>query len=163
MVKRVKLLSKQARADRQPPHTEREAAENHPESSDGQERYEVGYGKPPKNRQFKKGQSGNPKGRPPGTKNFKTDLREELYEKVQISEGGKMRLISKQRALVKRTFQKALRGDLKASETIVKWMAQFLGMDETSTDTKRFSPEDQAILERFLSEQMRTDKSEDKS
>ena len=26
--------------------------------------YEVGYGKPPKHTQFKKGQSGNPKGRP---------------------------------------------------------------------------------------------------
>jgi len=28
------------------------------------ESYDVGYGKPPKNRQFKKGKSGNPKGRP---------------------------------------------------------------------------------------------------
>ena len=26
--------------------------------------YEVGYGRPPKSGQFKKGQSGNPKGRP---------------------------------------------------------------------------------------------------
>ena len=35
--------------------------------------YEVGYGKPPKDKQFKKGQSGNPKGRTKGTKNFISD------------------------------------------------------------------------------------------
>ena len=31
--------------------------------------YEVGYGKPPKSRQWKPGQSGNPKGRPKGARN----------------------------------------------------------------------------------------------
>jgi hypothetical protein len=36
--------------------------------------YQVGYGKPPKHTQFKPGKSGNPQGRPKGTKNLKTDL-----------------------------------------------------------------------------------------
>jgi hypothetical protein len=44
--------------------------------ADNDDDYEVGYKRPPKNSQFKKGQSGNPKGRPKGRKNLRTDLEE---------------------------------------------------------------------------------------
>src|SRR4051794_35897587 len=44
--------------------------------------YEVGRGKPPKHSQFRKGQSGNPCGRPRGAKNFDTLLIKALDEKV---------------------------------------------------------------------------------
>jgi hypothetical protein len=42
--------------------------------------YDVGHAKPPKHTRFQPGQSGNPRGRPKGTKNLKTDLIEELGE-----------------------------------------------------------------------------------
>ena len=38
--------------------------------------YEVGYGKPPETTRFKKGQSGNPKGRPAGAKGWTEPLAE---------------------------------------------------------------------------------------
>ena len=37
-------------------------------------RYEVGYGKPPEASRFKPGRSGNPKGRPRGSKNKRISL-----------------------------------------------------------------------------------------
>ena len=49
--------------------------------------YEVGYSKPPKHSRFKPGQSGNPKGRAKGTPNLKTDLSQELAERIRVREG----------------------------------------------------------------------------
>jgi Family of unknown function (DUF5681)/Helix-turn-helix domain len=63
---------------------------------------------------FKPGHSGNPEGRPKGTKNLKTDLMEELSERISISEGGKPKKLSKQRALLKSLAAKAIKGDARA-------------------------------------------------
>ena len=48
--------------------------------------YEVGYGKPPKSSRFKKGKSGNPKGRPKGAKNRLPNLNEERLKSIIIKE-----------------------------------------------------------------------------
>jgi len=83
------------------------------------EEYEVGYGLPPKATRFKKGKSGNPKGRPKGTLNLKTDVLEEANEMLVITENGKPRRISKQRAVVKQIYNKAIKGDIKAAKAAV--------------------------------------------
>ena len=112
--------------------------------------YDVGYGKPPKHGQFKKGQSGNPRGRPKGTLNFKTDLEEELQEDIRITEGGKTEVVSKQKAIVKRTAEKALKGDLKAISMITQWVMQYFGMPDEPINIEDLSQEDRTIIDQFV-------------
>jgi hypothetical protein len=75
---------------------------------------EVGYGKPPKSTQFQKGRSGNPKGRPRGTRNVATVLDQTLRERVVINENGQRKTITKMEAAVKQLVNQAASGDLAA-------------------------------------------------
>ena len=96
--------------------------------------YDVGYGKPPKASQFKPGQSGNPKGRPKGTKNLATDLQEEIEEKILISESGQQLKTTKQRAMLKTLMAKALKGDVRAADSVIKLIVGLLNMRDNATD-----------------------------
>jgi uncharacterized protein DUF5681 len=78
----------------------------------------VGYAKPPKHTRFTKGRSGNPKGRPTGSKNLATMMIEELTQTVAIVENGKRTKVPKIRAFDKR-FNRAMVGDFKALQQIV--------------------------------------------
>ena len=49
---------------------------------------EVGYGKPPKQHQFKPGHSGNPKGRPKAAQNANKLARKILSRPIKVKEGG---------------------------------------------------------------------------
>jgi len=61
--------------------------------------YEVGYRKPPKASRWRKGQSGNRRGRQKGARNLMTELIEELGEAISVKEQGVPRSITKQRAI----------------------------------------------------------------
>ncbi|BBK33450.1 hypothetical protein EDC65_3285 [Stella humosa] len=79
----------------------------------------VGYGRPPKATQFKKGKSGNPKGRPKGSRNLHTLMDEELQQRIQLSEGGKVRSLRKGEALVKSVVNKGIGGDIRAASKVL--------------------------------------------
>jgi uncharacterized protein DUF5681 len=76
--------------------------------------YDIGYGKPPRDSQFGKGHSGNPHGRPKGSKNLSTLLDSALNERVIVSENGKRKRISKREAILKQLVNKAASGDPKS-------------------------------------------------
>lgn len=76
--------------------------------------YEVGYGKPPKDTQFKAGKSGNPKGRPKGSLNAITILNKALEEKVVVQENGRRRTRSKVQVMCTQLANKAAGGNLSA-------------------------------------------------
>jgi len=47
---------------------------------------EVGYRNPPRRTRFKRGQSGNPKGRPRGSRNFRSDVKSTLNTLVKVQD-----------------------------------------------------------------------------
>jgi Family of unknown function (DUF5681) len=79
----------------------------------------VGYGAPPESTRFKKGASGNPKGRPKGSLNIATVFTKTLREKVVINERGKRRTVTKLEAALKQLVNKAASGDLRALAQLV--------------------------------------------
>jgi Family of unknown function (DUF5681)/Ubiquitin binding region len=108
---------------------------------------EVGYQKPPEKSRFKKGRSGNPKGRPNGTKNLKTDLNEELQEQILVHEGTSAMKISKQRAIVKTLIAKTLKGDARAATTLTSMMYRVLELgDETVTAEEPLDADEKEVL-----------------
>ena len=84
----------------------------------------MGYKTPPIECQFKKGQSGNPNGRPKGSKNLSTILKKVLNEKVTITEGNKKEIVTKQEALIKSLLANSLSGNNGATVQALKLIQQ---------------------------------------
>jgi len=109
----------------------------------------VGYGKPPLRTKFKKGKSGNPRGRPKGSRNIKTLFKEKLEEKITVTENGRRKVISKQEALVAVVINKALGGDLRS----VNLLMPILDGNEVSAESGFNSEIDQqlaiSVMKRF--------------
>ena len=110
--------------------------------------YRVGYGKPPKAKQFKRGRSGNPKGRPKGSLNLATDLTAELGEHITVREDGRSRKVSKQRALIKSLMAKALQGDVRATAALLALYARVITEVPEDQD-EPIHTEELQILRRF--------------
>ena len=81
--------------------------------------YAVGYGKPPRHTRFPNGRSGNPKGRPKGSKNSTTLFLEALGEEVVVSENGRRKKITKREAIVKQLVNKAASGDHRSIQLVL--------------------------------------------
>ena len=76
--------------------------------------YEVGYGKPPRNTQFRKGVSGNPKGRPKKALDFDLELIRESESFMTINENGRQKRISKHGVAIKQLMKLAMTGSTQA-------------------------------------------------
>jgi hypothetical protein len=80
-------------------------------------KYKPNYRKPPEDKQYKPGQSGNPTGRPKGVRNLKTDLLEELRTLVEVRTNGGVRRITTQKAILRALVEKARDGDVRATNS----------------------------------------------
>lgn len=115
--------------------------------------YQVGYGKPPKHSQFQKGRSGNPSGRAKGARNLKTELADELDEKIVVREGKAQKRVTKRRAMIKAQTAKAVQGDTRAANLLSNLALRLLEADEAIGGDSRLIAEDQSILDDFMRRQ----------
>jgi hypothetical protein len=69
---------------------------------------------------FKKGQSGNPSGRPKGRKNDATQIKDVLFKAIRVSDSAGVRFVPKIVAAIEVCLNKALKGDVRALEKIMK-------------------------------------------
>jgi Family of unknown function (DUF5681) len=101
--------------------------------------FTVGYGKPPKHSRFKKGVSGNKKGRPKESKSLATLFHKELNQRVAISENGQRRTITKVEAAIRQLINKAAGGDAKAIQAIMNIAKEFgdLKLPDTMQEPKK--------------------------
>jgi len=113
-------------------------------------KYDVGFGKLPKSTRFKKGKSGNPDGRPKGTRNFNTDLAEVLSEKVTVIKNGKPKKVSSQSATLMRLREKTLSGDPRALALFVSLAQQLNANKEATSSEKSLIAAEEDILQRYV-------------
>ena len=99
----------------------------------------MSYKNPPKSSQFQKGQSGNPKGRPPKHNKrpptLADDLRQELEEEVMVNKNGEVARVTKQRALLAAVTTAAINGRIGQQRLIVQLYSALgeTAEDDTST------------------------------
>ena len=92
--------------------------------------YEVGYAKPPVATRFKKGQSGNPSGKPkkvareldPGKVLQSVD-----NEVIFVNDNGKRKRMTKAEINIRQPFAKAIKGDLTAARLVARMAAKYFG------------------------------------
>jgi hypothetical protein len=109
-----------------------------------------GRGKPPKATQFKPGESGNPRGRPKGVRNLRTDLANVLEKRVRIREGGQQHRVSGQRAVLLKLLEKALSGDNKATAQLFGMLMKLEADDPPEKEPENVTERDEAIIAEFL-------------
>lgn len=111
--------------------------------------YHIGYGQPPKEHQFKKGRSGNPKGRPRGAKGLKTILSEQMHGKMTIKMDGQTQTVSKLTVIIINLSRKAMQGDLRAANTLLDLVQKHLPQEMGPDPDAPVTDDDQHIVESF--------------
>lgn len=110
------------------------------------EKYAIGKGRPPVATRFKPGKSGNPKGRPKGSKNAQTLAKAELNRKVVVTVNGRKRSMTVAEIASRRIGDKAMTGDAKAFSFLIAIAGIGSVSDEPPADRITTPEQDRAIL-----------------
>jgi hypothetical protein len=107
---------------------------------------EVGYGRPPKATRFAPGRSGNPHGRPKGSRSVGAILKGIMNQKVAVSEGGQLRRVSRLEGMLLRLANDAARGDARVTKLLLELNDRYGQPIEGGVQSEELSADDLKIL-----------------
>jgi hypothetical protein len=116
---------------------------------DNERDYEVGYGRPPQHTRFKRGQSGNPKGRPRESKNLPTLLTEALNQRVIVAENDGRRRITKREAIITQLVNRSAKADLRAIKILLDILQEIERRTEPEASESAFGSADKKVIEQL--------------
>jgi hypothetical protein len=122
-----------------------------PVTADSERNYPVGYCRPPKKTAFKKGQIGNPNGRPrkrastPGE-----ELEAVLNQTIEVRQGDAVSKMTYRKAIFSAQAAKAMKGDTRAAEFLLRQRDRYRDDPGDRSDQTDATPEDRKIIDDFI-------------
>jgi len=113
-------------------------------------RYAVGFGRPPTSSQFQSGKSGNPNGRPKGTRNVSSLARDALDRRINVKVRGIWRKMSVRKAAYLRLGERAVAGDAKALDFLLLLENEERRPGSDNGQTQPLSANDFKLLQAFF-------------
>jgi len=112
--------------------------------------YSVGYRRPPKATRFVAGKSGNPKGRPKGSRPVGAVLQDIIQQKVPVTENGRTRRIPALEVVIRRLANDAMRSDPRAIKLLLSLVDRYGETFATKVQLGEMLAEDETILSEYL-------------
>jgi hypothetical protein len=110
--------------------------------------YEIGYKRPPISGRFKRGDVGNPKGRPRKKKTVGQTIDEVTATRIRIAGNSKSHTILE--IIIRNLAHAAAKGDIRAINTLFNLKGRYQDSEDTTLDPADLAPEDRKIVEEYL-------------